>query len=165
MRFAAFSSGLHFRLAKPPKPFRTFNHANILAQISAALQASLGNTSPPTPYIGAVNRLPSGKAAREPYSERSLAVGWSGSTASYAACCLKRPLILFFDPLRIVRHCHGYFGTLLLIAHARTAKRISPSGPVGRRLRSFSRSRACRSGASDVQYLGADPVPPIKGAQ
>jgi hypothetical protein len=59
----------------------------------------------------------------------------------------------------------SFYPTRPFTAQALIANRISPSGPVGscRRSSSFKRSRAASS--SDVQYFGADPVPPRNGAQ
>src|SRR5690606_30039813 len=48
-------------------------------------------------------------------------------------------------------------------AQARTARSISPSGPIGRRARTASLSRARAGSSRDMQYFGADPVPPRNG--
>lgn len=61
--------------------------------------------------------------------------------------------------------CAGHFATRPLTPHARIARRISPSGPAGRRSRSFSCTRFCASVDSDAQYFGAVPVPSRNGIQ
>jgi len=55
--------------------------------------------------------------------------------------------------------------TLHFTAQALTASRISPSGPVGNSSRTASLILFRTYSSSDMQYFGAEPVPPRNGAQ